>query len=371
VNNKERLKTIIRVTTAILILAILIIFFYRLGRDKTVSTDDAYVSGNMIMITPQEDGIVTTIFVDNTQLVEVGQPLLALDKQDFEIALAKARADLADTVRKVKQMFIHVCELEAKKRAILADAIQAKLDYEHRLAVVSQGGVSQEEFEHSEITFRKTLANLDVVEQELKSARAEVDHTTLEEHPLVAQAKAAFKQRYLSLQRTIVRAPTRGIITQRKAQVGTSVQAGVALMALIPLDQMWVDANYREVDLQYLRLGQSVTLISDMYGSKVKFHGEIVGLNPGTGSVFSILPPQNASGNWIKIVQRLPVKIALQQSELKKHPLFLGLSMSAKTNVEKITEKLQTTKTPLYQTNIYENQLQGVEEMIAQVIQSQ
>jgi membrane fusion protein (multidrug efflux system) len=335
------------------------------------TTDDAYVNGNMIMLTPQIDGIVTAILADNTQLVEPGQPLIELDRHDYEIAFEKARGDLGSAVREVKQMFLRVEQLQAKKKVAEASLLRSKLDYQHRKALVSDASVSREDFEHSETTLSAAFASLLEVDKELLGAVAEVENTTIGDHPRVVQAKANFRERYLALYRCTVRAPSYGIITLRKAQLGQWVRAIDPLLSLVPLDQIWVDANYREVSLKNLRIGQPVELFSDMYGRRKKFHGRVVGLNPGTGSVFSILPPQNATGNWIKIVQRVPVKINLNPEELKAYPLVLGLSMTTKVDTHSRSgpQLPQCSEIkPIYSSDVYEKELEGVDALIETVI---
>jgi membrane fusion protein (multidrug efflux system) len=209
------------------------------------------------------------------------------------------------------------------------------------------------------------------VDKELLGAIAEVENTTVATHPKVDQAKAAFRKAFLALHRCTVRAPTYGIITLRKAQLGQWVKAQDPLLSLVPLDEIWVDANFREVSLKNLRIGQPVELFSDMYGRWKKFHGQVVGLNPGTGSVFSVLPPQNATGNWIKIVQRVPVKIALNPEELKTEPLVLGLSMTAKIDTHErsgLRLPQSAAPKPIYRSEVYEEELRGVDELIEAVI---
>lgn len=360
------------IATAIFLVAAVLFWFYWLGIGRFhETTDDAYINGNMIMVTPQISGIITTILVDNTQMVEPGQPIVEIDKHEYEISFEKARADLGDAVRNVCQMFFRVEQLEAKKKVAEADLLRAKLDYQHRRALVSDASVSREDFEHSETTLSAAFATLAQVDKELLGAVAEVENTSVDTHPKVDQAKAAFRKSFLALHRCTVRAPTYGIITLRKAQLGQWVNAQDALLSLVPLDQIWVDANFREMSLKNLRIGQPVELFSDMYGRWKKFHGRVIGLNPGTGSVFSILPPQNATGNWIKIVQRVPIKIALDPGELKSHPLVLGLSMTAKIDTHKRSglrlPQLADSK-PIYSSDVYEKELEGVDGMIDEII---
>lgn len=358
-------------STVFLSCAIGYLIYWLIWAQFRESTNDTYVNGNMIQLTPQERGIVTTIWVDNTQIVEAGQPVVELDRHDFEIELARAEADLAETVRRVSQMFIKVDELKAKRAISEANLLRAELDYEHRKALVDDASVSREDFEHSETTLLAAEAELKEVSQELAAAWAEVENTNIKNHPLVEQRKASLRRAFLGLHRCTVRAPARGIITLRKAQVGQWVEASSPLMALVPLDQIWVDANFREVSLKHLRIGQPVELHADMYGRGIKFHGRVVGLNPGTGSVFSVLPPQNATGNWIKIVQRIPVKISLSERDLETHPLILGLSMTATIDTHDRTGlrlPQQPQVKPAYTTEVYANELCGVDTLIEKII---
>lgn len=334
-------------------------------------TNDAYVNGNMIIIKPFEEGIVVSILADNAQMVEKGQPLVELNRHDFEIALDKTKADLADAVRDVVQMFLKTEELNSKIKVFEAKVARARLDYEHRADLVWDGSVSREDFEHSELDLAAAVATLDEIEKEWAEAVAEIQNTTPFTHPRVEMAKAAVKQAYLALHRCTVLAPVSGIITQRKAQVGQWVEAAEPLMALVPLEEIWVDANFREMELKHIRIGQPVELIADMYGHDTVFRGRIAGLNPGTGSVFSILPPQNATGNWIKIIQRVPVKINLNGDELKERPLVLGLSMTVTVDThDRSGRRLPAAgmDRPIYQTDIYANELKGVDEMIHEIL---
>jgi len=344
-------------------------FIWGQFREKT---DDAYVNGNMIIIKPFEEGIVVSVLADNAQRVEKGSLLVELNPHDFEIALERAKAELADAVREVVKMFLKSEELQSKIRVFESMLIRARLDYEHRADLVTDGSVSREEFEHSETELMQKAAALEETQKEWAEAVAEIQNTTPFTHPRVEMAKAAVKKAYLALHRCKVVAPVSGIITQRKAQVGQWVGAAEPLMALVPLEEIWVDANFREVELKNIRIGQPAALVSDMYGREIVFHGRIAGLNPGTGSVFSILPPQNATGNWIKIIQRVPVKINLKRDEIKEHPLVLGLSMTVKVDThERSGRRLPegiAPVCPIYQTDVYTDELKGVDEMIQEIL---
>lgn len=336
-----------------------------------VDTNDAYVNGNMIIIKPFEEGIVISVLADNAQMVEKGQPLVELNRHDFEIALEKRKADLADAAREVTQMFLKTEELHAKIQVYEARVVRARLDYEHRLDLVSDGSVSREDFEHSETDLAAAIAGLSETEKEWAEAVAKIQNTTPFNHPRVEMAKADVKKAFLALHRCTVVAPVSGIVTQRKAQVGQWVGAAEPLMALVPLDQIWIDANYREVELKNLRIGQPVELYADMYGSDILFHGRVAGLNPGTGSVFSILPPQNATGNWIKIIQRVPVKITVNEEDIKSYPLVLGLSMTTTVDThDRSGRRLPEASPikPIYRTDVYQDELNGVDQMIQEIL---
>ena len=311
------------------------------------------------------------ILADNTNFVQEGQPLIEINRHDFEIALQMAKANLAESVREVCSLFIQVEELKAKKQSAQANLLKAKREFEHRKMLVEDKSVSLENFEHSQTTLSSALGQVKQVEKELAMAIAKVTNTTIENHPLIEKAKSALRSSFLSLNRCTVRSPVSGIITLRKAQVGQWVAPSTPLLSVVPLDQIWVDANFREVSLKNLRVGQQVELYSDMYGKRQKFHGKIIGLNPGTGSVFSILPPQNATGNWIKIVQRVPVKISLDSKELERNPLVLGLSMTVTAETKnRIGPQLPELSAPatLYATSTYKDELLGADEIIESIL---
>ena len=334
-------------------------------------TDDAYVNGNMITLTPQVDGIITSIWADNAQKVKEGQLIVQLDPHDYQIAFEQKKAQLGESVRFVARLFTKVQELEAALEVKKAALVRANLDFMHRKVLVEDASVSKEDFEHSETSLYGAFASVLETEKELEAAYQEVQGTDLLTHPLVLLSKEGVKQAYLNLHRCNILSPAEGIVTLRKAEVGTKVSAMSPLLSIVPLDQIWVDANFREVQLKDFRIGQPVVLTSDMYGRGVKFHGKLIGMNPGTGSVFSILPPQNATGNWIKIIQRIPVKISLSLKECREHPLLLGLSMYATVDIhDKMGKQLPAAipEKPIYATNIYENELEGIDAVIEEII---
>jgi membrane fusion protein (multidrug efflux system) len=297
------------------------------------STDDAYVNGNVVQITPQISGTVVGIGADDTQFVKAGQPLVRLDQADAKVALDQAEAQLARTVRDVRNLFATTAQLDATVEVRQTDLAAARSDLERREHLGASGAVSGEELRHSMDAVKAAQANLLAAQQQLMANKARVDNTTLEDHPQVRDAAAAVRNAYLTLSRTELAAPVSGFVARRNVQLGQRVGPGATLMAVVPLDEVWVDANFKEPQLARMRVGQPVTLTADLYGRHTVYHGRVVGFGAGTGAAFSLLPAQNATGNWIKIVQRVPVRVALDPRELTAHPLQIGLSMKADVDV--------------------------------------
>jgi membrane fusion protein (multidrug efflux system) len=292
------------------------------------STDDAYVRGDLVQLTPRIAGTVVRINADDTALVRAGQSVVDLDPDDTQIALAQAKAHLAQTVRRVRQLFADAAAQRADVALRRAELVRAKQDLARRTGLPEGGAVSREDLRHAQAHVQTATAALNAAEQRLAASEAAVSGTTATTHPDVEQAVAQVQAAYLAQQRTSVLAPVTGYVADRTVQVGERVAWGTPLLAIVPLGGVWVDANFKETQLDHVRIGQPVTLTSDLYGGDVTFHGSVVGLEPGTGSSFALLPPQNATGNWIKIVQRLPVRIRIDPHELAAHPLRVGLSMN-------------------------------------------
>ena len=297
------------------------------------STDDAYVNGNVVQITPQISGTVVSIGADDTQFVKVGQPLVQLDQADAKVALDQAEAQLAKTVREVRNLFATTAQLQASVAVRQTDLTTAESDLARRAQLGKSGAVSGEELQHARDAVKAAQSALLAAQQQLAANRARIDNTTLEDHPDVRNAAAAVRNAYLNYARTVLPAPVSGFVARRNVQLGQRVGPGAPLMAVVPLDQVWVDANFKEPQLAGMRMGQPVTLTADLYGGSIKYHGKVVGFGAGTGSAFSLLPAQNATGNWIKIVQRVPVRVALDPRELAANPLQIGLTMRAEVNV--------------------------------------
>ncbi len=296
-------------------------------------TDDAYVSGNVVEITPQISGTVVAIDANNTQFVKAGEPLVHLDRADAQVALEQAEAQLARTVRQVRNQFSTSAQLEASAAVRETALAKARDDYARRARLERTGAISQEELQHASDAVKAAQAVLLAARQRLAANRAWVDGTTVESNPEVRAAAASVHAAYLTYVRTVLPAPVSGFVARRDVQLGERVSPGMPLMSVVPLNQVWVDANFKESQLADLRVGQSVTLTSDLYGAGVVFHGHVAGFGAGTGSAFSLIPPQNATGNWIKIVQRVPVRIAIDPRDLAGHPLQIGLSMKAYVDI--------------------------------------
>ncbi len=295
------------------------------------STDDAYVGGNVVQINPQVAGTVIAIRADDTQFVSAGDALVELDKTDARVALESAEAQLARTVRAVRNLTATSEGLQASVEQRKADLEKAEQDLARRGQVEAIGAVSGEEMQHARDAVAAARAAYQAARRQAQAQRALVDRTSIETHPDVQSAAARVREAFLALARTTLPAPVSGIVARRTVQVGQRVSPGMPLMAVVPLDQVWVDANFKEGQLANLRAGQPVTLVADAYGG-FEFRGRVAGFGAGTGSAFSLLPAQNASGNWIKVVQRVPVRIALDPAQLKDHPLQIGLSMEVEVD---------------------------------------
>jgi membrane fusion protein (multidrug efflux system) len=320
------------------------------------STDDAYVSGNVVQITPQISGTVIAIGADDTQFVKTGQTLVRLDPADAKVALDQSEAQLGKTVRDVRGLFATTAQLQATVNVHQSEVAKATDDLARRERLATSGAVSAEELHHARDALDSAKSGLIAAQQQLAANSARIDRTTIENHPEVLAAAARVRDAYLTYARTELPAPVSGYIAKRAVQLGQRVGPGAPLMAIVPLDQVWVDANFKERQLANMRVGQPVTLSADLYGGRVTYHGKVVGFGAGTGSAFALLPAQNATGNWIKIVQRVPVRVALDPQELAAHPLQIGLSMNVEVDTrersgDRLPQLAQTA--PAYATSVF------------------
>lgn len=334
------------------------------------STEDAYVSGNLVPLTPQVSGTVLTIYADDTDLVHAGQVIVELDDVDRQIAVDQAEAALAQAVREVRVLFASRDQLTAEAAVRQSELARARSDVQRREGLTSRGLVPREELDHARDALNGAQASLKAAQESLAAMRARIDGTTIKDHPNVAHAAARLKEAYLALKRTTIIAPVTGYIARRSVQIGQRVEPGATLMAIVPLTDLWVDANFKEVQLRRLRIGQTAHVTADLYGKHVEYVGEIAGVGMGTGAAFALLPAQNASGNWIKVVQRVPVRVSLQPEQLTEHPLRIGLSMKVRVDLRGDGPQLAQAPrtTPAYATHIYSDDTQAAERRIREIV---
>lgn len=335
------------------------------------STDDAYVNGNVVEITPLTTGTVISIAADDGDLVREGQVLLAFDPSDAEVGLQSAEANLGKVVRQVRGLYSNVDGIKAQLAAQRAEVQKAQDNYSRRRNLAASGAISQEELSHAKDDLTSEQSALTHIQQQLASNVALVDDTEVSSHPDVKAAAAQLRQAYLANARTTLLAPVTGYVAKRSVQLGQRVQPGTATMAVIPLDQLWIDANFKETQLGKMRIGQPVEITTDLYGGDVKYSGTIDSLGAGTGSAFALLPAQNATGNWIKIVQRVPVRVHINADELAQHPLRVGLSTTVDVNLHDQSGPVLAQQPPrqaTFSTDIYAGQLAQADALIARLI---
>jgi len=369
----NRRRWLLRGLVALVVIVAIIwaLYHFLVGR-WFEGTDDAYVNGNVVQITPQVPGTVVSIGADDNDYVRKGQILVKMDPADADVALAQAEAALAQTVRKVRGLYSTVHTSKADVAAREAVVKQAQADFQRRKGLASSGAISAEELAHARDALTTAESALTAAQAQLATSSALVSDTQIATHPDVKAAAAKVRAAWLNDQRMTLIAPVSGYVAKRTVQVGQRVQPGTPLMAVVPLHQVWVDANFKETQLQDMRIGQPVTLTSDIYGGSIKYHGKVAGLGIGTGSAFSLLPAQNASGNWIKIVQRLPVRISIDPRDLDKYPLRIGLSMDVSVNLHNQsgpTLSQQPVQHAVFSTDVYARSKAEANQLIDKIIQ--
>jgi membrane fusion protein (multidrug efflux system) len=344
--NPRRTRALMAIAAVVLLGGIAYGIYWHLYLSHFEDTDDAYVQGNVVQVTPQVAGTVVQVDVQDTQPVVPGQLLVALDPSDARAALDEAQATLAQTVREVRQVYGNDAAEQADIRFREADlaranaeVVRAEQDLARRRDLARRQLISREDLAHAEQTVAvarsaasAAQSSVEGSRSQLAASRAITQGVDVEQHPKVAAAAARVREALIALDRTRLSAPVGGLVAKRSVQLGQRVAAGTPVLAIVPLDQVWVDANFKEVQLRRMRLGQPVTLTADVFGKDVVFHGSIAGVGAGTGAAFALIPAQNATGNWIKVVQRVPVRIALDPRELREHPLRIGLSMKVEVD---------------------------------------
>lgn len=369
----KRKGALLLLTLLFIIIAVAYGIYWFLVLRHYEETDDAYVAGNQVQIMAQVAGSVTKVWADNTDYVQKGDPLVTLDRTDAQQAFEKAKTQLAASVRQTRQQMINSKQLQANidvKKTALA---QAQADLNRRIPLGAANLIGREELQHARDTVASAQAELDVAIQQYNANQAIVLGTRLEQQPAVLQAATEVRNAWLALQRTHIVSPISGYVSRRSVQPGAQIGTTTPLMAVVPATNLWIDANFKETQLAHMRIGQPATVISDIYGDDVKYTGKVVGLDMGTGSAFSLLPAQNATGNWIKVVQRLPVRIELDEKQLAEHPLRIGLSTLVEVNTtDRDGEMLasQVRSSPVYESNAREIALDPVNKLIDEIIQA-
>jgi membrane fusion protein (multidrug efflux system) len=334
-------------------------------------TDDAYVAGDLVNVSSQISGTVVAIDADETDYVQVGQEVVRLDDTDARIALQQAEDQLAKAVRQVHTVFTSRDELNAVLAERRADLSRAKSDLARRLSLGASGAVSAEEISHARETVDAAQQALIAAEKSLAGGTALLGHTGVADNPDVQAAATAVKSAWLALRRTSIHAPVSGYIARRPVQLGERTTPGNPMVSIVPLERLWVEANFKEVQLKHMRIGQPVKIVADLYGGEVEYRGTIEGLGLGTGAAFALLPAQNATGNWIKVVQRVPVRVALDPRQLRAHPLRIGLSTRATVDIHTTSgpQLAQVPrKEPILNTDIYTVDFSEITARIAQII---
>lgn len=346
------------------------VYWYSVSRFYE-DTDDAYVNGRTVSITPQIGGTVVAVGADETDTVKAGDTLVQLDPSDARNELDQREAQLAQTVREVRSLFANNAVLQANVSLRETELARANDDLTRRQSVAHTGVVSQEEIRHAENAVATATAALSSAREQLLSNQTLTAGTSVAQHPRVLSAASQVREAYLAVQRGKIVAPVNGQIARRAVQVGQRLSPGTPIMSLVPMDNLWVDANFKEVQLERMRVGQSVKLHVDMYGNHVVYHGHIIGMGAGTGAAFSMLPAQNATGNWIKVVQRVPVKIALDPKELQQNPLRVGLSAHAVVDLHDESGARVSThsaQSPDNQTTVFDQLDRDADALVKRII---
>ncbi len=359
--NGKRRRILLLIAMIFIVIGALWAAYWVLVLSKREKTDDAYVNGNRVVISAQISGTVIAVLADDTQLVNAGQVLVKLDPIDAQTALSRASSALAQTVRQVRQQKATAGQYDSEIETRQLQLAGAQADLAKREPLVAEQAIAGEEVRHAQESVQLARSALIQAERQSLSAHALVDGTPVESNPAVLQAKDAYRDAWIAAQRNAVIAPVTGYVAERSVQLGQHIQAGEALMTVIPLHSLWVDANFKEVQLRDLRIGQKAQVRSDLYGGSFIFHGHVQGMSAGTGAAFSLLPPQNASGNWIKVVQRVPVRIIIDDNDLIKSPLRVGLSATVTvdtTSRDGPVLATQASERPVGDTRVYTQDLE-------------
>jgi len=372
-NPAKRRRALLIVAAVFILAALLWVLLWLFVFSHREKTDNAYVGGNQVTISAQVPGTVVAIMADDTQRVEAGQVLVKLDPTDAQVRLAQARSALAQAVRGVRQQTSSASGADAQLASSKLELAKVEADLKRHLPLLAAHAESPEIVQHLRDGVAQARAAVNAADAQAAAAHAAIEGTDLAQNPTVLQARANFRAAWIAAQRNAILAPVSGYVAQRSVQLGNSVQPGQQLMTVVPLHDLWIDANFKEGQLRHIRIGQPATIEADVYGGDVEFHGKVVGLGAGTGSAFSLLPAQNATGNWIKVVQRVPVRIALDDRELDKHPLRVGLSTDVKVDITDDKGSVLAPATalqPVAETSVYDRMMGTADDEALRVIQA-
>jgi membrane fusion protein (multidrug efflux system) len=359
-DNGKRRRILLRIAAVFVVIGVLWALYWQLVLTKRERTDDAYVNGNKVVISAQVPGTVVSVLTDDTQLVQVGQVLVRLDPVDAQISLARSASALAQAVRQVRQTTSTAEQYDSLIATRRIELARAQADLAKREPLLAAKAIAPEEVRHARESVDLAKAAVTQAVRQASAAHAMIDGTQVQNNPAVLEAKSAFRDAWIAAQRNAVVAPVTGYVAERSVQLGQHIQAGQALMTVIPLHALWVDANFKEVQLRNLRIGQAAEVRTDLYGGAFIYHGHVTGMSAGTGAAFALLPPQNASGNWIKVVQRVPVRIEIDDGELAKSPLRVGLSATVTVDTVKTDGAVLAAKAsdkPVGETDVYSQNL--------------
>jgi membrane fusion protein, multidrug efflux system len=371
-NGKRRIVLGV-IAIVFVVVAIVWVLMYKFVFSLRETTDDAYVNGNQVSVSSQVSGTVIAVLADDTQLVEAGQVLVRLDPTDADLTLARAQSTLAQAVRQVRQQTHVAGQYDATVAARREDVARAQADLNRREPLLAERAVAPEDVAHAKQALTDAKSALEAAERQAAASHALVDGSDIAGNPTVQEARAAYRESWVNQHRNAIVAPASGYVAQRSVQIGSRVQPGQALLTIVPLQDLWIDANFKEVQLAHIRIDQPVEVTTDLYGGDFVYHGRVEGLAAGTGGAFALLPPQNASGNWIKVVQRVPVRIKLDPKDLEKYPLRVGLSTDVKVDTHNRDGQV-LAKTPasraVAKTDVYSADLAAADNAADSIIQA-
>jgi membrane fusion protein (multidrug efflux system) len=373
-NGNGKRRIVLGVIALVFVIAAIVwVLLYVFVFSLRETTDDAYVNGNQVSVSSQVSGTVIAVLADDTQLVEAGQVLVRLDPTDADLTLARAQNTLAQAVRQVRQQTHVAGQYDATAAARREDVARAQADLNRREPLLAERAVAPEDVAHAKQALTDAKSALEAAERQAAASHALVDGNDVATNPTVLEARAAYREAWVNQHRNAILAPASGYVAQRSVQIGSRVQPGQALLTIVPLHDLWIDANFKEVQLAHIRIDQPVEVTTDLYGGDMIYHGRVEGLAAGTGGAFALLPPQNASGNWIKVVQRVPVRIKLDPKDLEKFPLRVGLSTDVKVDThERGGQVLAKTPTgrAVAKTDVYSADLAAADNAADAIIQA-